>query len=85
MSASSLRRDPETWCQVKNSSGSFRTTQTARQNRPEPNSERDSLDAVCQNDEADDDTDDAIQKPNIRMILEDFCTDEDGKSHDAAH
>lgn len=57
----------------------------ARQNQTEPNTGWDSLDAIRQNDEADDDAHDAIQKPNIRMILVDFSTDQDGKSHDAAH
>lgn len=43
------------------------------------------LDAICQNDEPNDNSHGAIQKPNVGMVLEDFGADQNGKSHDAPH
>lgn len=43
------------------------------------------LDAIRQNDEPNDNSHGTIQKPNVGMVLEDFGTDQNGKSHDAPH
>lgn len=41
------------------------------------------LDAIGKNDESNENSDEAIQKPDVRMVLEDFGTDQNGKSHNA--
>lgn len=40
------------------------------------------LDTICQNDESNENSDGAIQKPDVSMVLEDFGADQNGKSHD---
>lgn len=41
------------------------------------------LDAICQNDESNENSDGAIQKPDVTMVLENFSTDQNGKSHNS--
>lgn len=40
------------------------------------------LDAICQNDESNENAHGAIQVPDVSMVLEDFGADQNGKSHD---
>lgn len=41
------------------------------------------LDAVCQNDESNEDSDGAIQKPDVSVVLEDLGADQNGKPHNS--
>lgn len=43
------------------------------------------LDPICQNDESNENSYGAVQKPDISMVLKDLSTDQNGESHDAAN
>lgn len=43
------------------------------------------LDAICQNDESNENSHGAIQEPDIRVVLEDFGADQNGESHNGTN
>lgn len=43
------------------------------------------LGTVCEYKESNENADGAVQKPDVRMVLEDFSADQNGKSQDTAN
>ena len=61
-----------TWIQLKSVNGSNKSVYLL-------------LDPICQNDESNENSDGAIQKPDISVVFEDFSADQNGKSHDGTN